>query len=354
MLAALWLAVVVLFAAGWFVYDATHDNREPLRYYFGWSAYIWGVLTPAVLWLAARWPLDAHSWKRSLPRHVLASVLICAVQVSAEAVFGWWRHGHLSLAAALRHYFTQHAEITLLTYWLLTGAVKIRTVYDESRMRALRSSQFEAMLAQVQLQALRTQLQPHFLFNTLQAATTLVYDDPQGAEEILLSLSELLRLSLEAFNAPEVALGRELEFVESYIGIQRRRFGDRLRFDLDIDNQLLGAAVPGLLLQPLVENAIVHGIAKHRGDDVVSVAVRRQGERLLLEVRNSNSRLREKFPEALSNGTGLANTRARLQHLYGIRQSFELRNLESGGVLASISLPLRTIAAPEPVAQEVV
>ena len=354
MIAGLWVAFLAVFAGGWCLYDATHGNTEPLLYYIGWTAYLWGALTPAALWLSARWPLDGENWKRNLPRHIAASLLICTFQVAAEAIFGWWRHSGLSLAEALRHYFTQHAEISLLTYWLLTGAARIRAVYDESRVRALRASQFEARLAQVQLQALRSQLQPHFLFNTLQAATTLVYDDPRGAEEILLSLSELLRLSLEAFHEPEVPLGREMQFLECYIGIQQRRFGDRLRFTLDIDDGLLGAAVPGLLLQPLVENAIVHGIAKRQGEDVVSVRVRQEDEHLLVEVRNRNSLLGHTLEEVLSNGTGLANTRARLEHLYGSAQSFELGNVEGGGVLARISIPLRTIDSLECVAPEVV
>lgn len=352
----LWSAVVLLFASQWFLYDATHAAAEPFRYYVGWSAYMWGVLTPLALWLARLWPLDLELWKRNLLRHLAASLLLTAVQVFAEASFAWWRHHDASFSEMVRHYFTQHTQLSLLTYWVLVAGVRIRAVYDQSRMRALRSSQLEAKLAQVKLEALRGQLQPHFLFNTLQAATTLIYEDPPGAEEILLSLSELLRLSLEELREPEVPLAEEIRFLECYIAIQQRRFGDRLRFELDIDEELQHLAVPSLLLQPFVENAIQHGIAKHKGDDVIAVSACLEGDCLRLKIRNRNSALPATAEKQLPRGVGLANTIARLEHLYGRRQSFEIRSIEPGGVEVVLTLPVRPLASQIPVrlAREIV
>jgi two-component system, LytTR family, sensor kinase len=212
-----------------------------------------------------------------------------------------------------------------------------------SRERALRSLQLEATLARVKLEGLRGQLQPHFLFNTLQAATTLIYEDPEGAEEILLSLSELLRFSLEELSAQEVALGEEIRFLNSYLEIQQRRFGDRLRFEVRIDKHLHDLAVPSLLLQPLVENAIRHGIGAHSGNDVVSVTAREEGDRLLLEVRNRNSTLVDSTEDLRSHGVGLTNTMERIEQLYGDRQSFAIRNLEPRGVEVVLSLPARPL-----------
>jgi LytS/YehU family sensor histidine kinase len=204
-------------------------------------------------------------------------------------------------------------------------------MYDRARRRELHTAQLEAQLA-AQLAALRTQLQPHFLFNTLQAATTLIYDDPQGAEDILLSLSELLRISLEALQHQEVPLADELEFLKHYTSIQQRRFGDRLRLELRIDPALGGYAVPSLLLQPLVENAIRHGIGKHKEADAVSISAFARQDRLHIEVSNLATALEDAPERLLSRGVGLANTRARLEQLYGPRQSFEIRNLQPRGV----------------------
>jgi hypothetical protein len=356
LLLAIWAVLVLLFGSQWYLYDAVRRAAEPFRYYLGWSAYMWGVLTPLALWLAQRWPLDVDAWKRNLPRHVAASVLLTGAQLFVEGSFGWWRHGDLSFGAALRHYFMQHTQISVLTYWTLVGGMKVRALYDQSRTRALRASQLETKLAQARLEALRGQLQPHFLFNTLQAATTLIYEDPEGAEEILLSLSELLRSSLEELSDQEVPLAREIRFLEHYVVIQQRRFGDRLRFEVEISEGLRQFAVPSLILQPLVENAIRHGIGVHKGVDIVSVAAHRDGERLRLEIRNRNSSLHGSAEQLLSRGVGLANTRARLEHLYGRQQSCEIRNLEPRGVEVVLSLPARQLPAEavEPMAHEAV
>ena len=343
LLAVAWLAVVLLFASQWYLYDATRHSGQPFRYYVGWSTYIWGVLTPLTLWLARRWPLNIEALRSNLPRHIAASVLLASIQLLVEASFGWWRHSHILFSEALRHYFTQHAQISLLTYWVLVGSMKVRTIYDESRMRTLRFSQIEAKLTQIKLEALRGQLQPHFLFNTLQAATTLIYEDPEGAEEILLSLSELLRFSLEELRDQEVPLGQEIRFLRAYLAIQQRRFGDRLRCDVRIDEDLHDLAVPSLLLQPLVENAIRHGIGAHNGSDFVSVAASREGDRLRIEIRNQNSVLVE-TADHLSYGVGLTNTTERLEQLYGHRHSIKIQTLEPKGVEVVVSLPARRLA----------
>jgi len=252
------------------------------------------------------------------------------------------QHHDLSAQEALRHYFTRHTQVSLLTYWMLVGAVQLYRMHHEAQNRELRSSKLEAKLAATHLEMLRAQIHPHFLFNTLQAATMLIHEDPDGAEDILLRLSELLRVAVDEAHIQEISLDRELEVLDLYIGIQARRFGDRLRFEIAIDQDLRDCIVPALILQPLVENAIRHGIGMHKGRDTVSIRAFQEGESLHLEVRNLSSTLEDKPAQLSERGIGLANTRARLEQLYGNRQQFVLRNLEPTGVCAELSVPLRS------------
>jgi LytS/YehU family sensor histidine kinase len=278
--------------------------------------------------------------------HITASLLMTAMGVFLEATIGWLPHTSAwTYAAALQHYFRQHTQIGLLTYWTLLGAFHIHRMLDKARVREVRAAQLEAQLAEAQLTALRAQLQPHFLFNTLQAATMLIYNDPEGAEEILLSLSELLRISLQVLQQQEVPLHREIEFLKHYAAIQQRRFGDRLRVEFEIEQGSEDCAVPSLLLQPLVENAIRHGIGVNRGPDVVLVrALVRQG-RLRIEVENRASTLADRPEALLTRGVGLTNTIARLKRLYGSDELFAIGNLSPLGVLVSLSIPLRLLPA---------
>jgi two-component system, LytTR family, sensor kinase len=340
---ACWLGAVLLFAIQWFVYDAVRGDADLFRFYLWWSFYTWGVLTPVVVYFAYRKPISASTWKRAFPLHLAASIMLVGCEISIEAMLGKLRfHQNLSLQEALRHYFTRHMQVSLLTYWMLVGAVQLYRMLDEARRRELRSSKLEAQLSAAQLQALRAQIHPHFLFNTLQAATTLIHEDPDGAEDILLRLSELLRASVDESHVQEVPLERELEVLDLYMGIQARRFGDRLRSEISIDRGVRACMVPALLLQPLVENAICHGIGKHKGTDTVSIRGFQEGEFLRLEVWNLNSHLEEKPNRSTGRGVGLANTRARLEQLYGDCQDLRLRALEPNGVCVEISIPLRT------------
>ena len=338
-----WLAIVFLFAIQWFIYDAARGGADRFRYYVWWSCYTWGILTPVVVHFAYRNPINASTRKRALPLHLAASFVLVAAEISIEAMLGKLRlHHDLSVQEALRHYFTRHTQVSLLTYWMLVGAVQLYRMRDEAQKRDLRSSRIEAQLAAAQLEVLRAQIHPHFLFNTLQAATTLIHEDPDGAEDILLRLSELLRVSIDESHVQETTLERELEVLDLYIGIQARRFGDRLRFEISIDQNVRDCMVPALILQPLIENAIRHGIGRHKGTDTVSIRGFQKGEFLRLEVLNLNSHLEEKPVASPGRGVGLANTRARLEQLYGERQDLRLQKLEPTGVCAEVSIPLRS------------
>jgi len=342
-----WTVTVIAVASQWYIYDAVHQHPERFTYYLVTCAYLFGVLTPVVLWLGRYWPIESRSWKQSLPIHIAASLSLTGIGVFFEAIVGWLPYAdHWPFFAALRHYFTQHTQIGLITYWGLLGAFHIYRMHDQGRRRELRTAQLEAQLAEAQLTALRTQLQPHFLFNTLQAATMLIYDDPEGAEEILLSLSELLRISLQALQNQEVPLRSEIEFLKHYAAIQQRRFGDRLRFEFQIEKESEACAVPSLVLQPLVENAIRHGIGVRKQRDVVSVRASLNRDRLTVQIQNRSSVLDGTLEELVSHGVGLSNTIARLERLYGSEQSFAIHDLSPQGVAVSLSIPVRLLPFP--------
>lgn len=343
-----WALVVLLFTGQWYAYDTAHGFADPFVFYLGWSCYLWGVLTPLAMWLAWRHPIGSGTWMRAVAFHLAISLLLTTVQLSIEAWIAVLRAGgSWPLLAAVRHYLTQHVQVGLITYWLVLGATHFYRVYDQARRRQLHAAQLEARLAEVQIQNLRAQLHPHFLFNTLQAAATLIHEDAGGAEDILLRLSDLLRISLDEMRTQEIRVEREIEFLEHYIAIQHRRFGDRLRFELQIDPNVIGCAVPTLVLQPLVENAIRHGIAKSREKDVVTVRVFGDGKHLRLEVANMASTLDDAPERLFPRGVGLSNTQARLAQLYGEHQSLALFNLKPNGVCVQLSIPLRELSAEQ-------
>ena len=230
--------------------------------------------------------------------------------------------------------------IVLLVHY----ALKYYARYQEGRVRA---SQLETRLAQAQLQALKMQLQPHFLFNTLHSISTLVQEDPAAAEAMIARLSELLRLSLENNGVQQVPLSKELEFIESYLGIEQIRFEDRMQVRYDIDPETLDAQVPNLILQPLVENAIHHGIGG--GSGRIEIRSRHAEGKLILQVLDNGPGLGD--PNASvqpGKGLGLANTRARLETLYGKAHDFVVRGASNGGVEAAILIPFEPQAGSIP------
>jgi len=266
------------------------------------------------------------------------------MQVVSEASLGWLRAQHgLSFPAALSHYFVQHVQLYFVTYWALVAAAQFYRLHDESRNRQLRAARLEMQLSAARLESLRSQLQPHFLFNTLNTAVGLVHEDPEGTEEILLRLSQLLRASLGDLHLSQVPLRKEMEFIDCYVGIQQRRFGERLCVEQQIERRLLDFAVPSLILQPLVENAIRHGIGTHKEKDKVIIKAFLDAGHLVLEVCNSGSTLNDAPERLLSRGVGLANTRARLQELYGEGQTMQLSNLEPRGVSVRLSFPAQRV-----------
>jgi len=300
--------------------------------------YLWMALTPLVGWLGR---LGAQSWRRFWTLHVPCSIVVASVQSAAMLLLYWWWSGPNPQSKLYAFTDLLHNELVfkfhfaLLVYWLmvvvLRGIASRHSLEDER----LRNSQLEARLAQSQLQVLRMQLQPHFLFNTLNAISALALADPSQARLMIARLSDFLRLTLEERHSQQVPLSREVQFLESYLGIQQVRFQDRLVTQLDMGDTG-NALVPSLILQPLVENALRHGLLAKTGGGKLHISARRVDEQLHLRVEDDGLGLPETGPV---EGIGLSNTRARLRALFGEDATMDLSRRSGGGTRVELCFP---------------
>ncbi|MDQ3806014.1 MAG: histidine kinase [Acidobacteriota bacterium] len=314
--------------------------------WLGWC--FWGLLTPPILWLKDRVPFERASWWRALPVHLAACVLLSAlhlafftfvtVQIRPFDVMTVERTFAQLYVGRLR----SQLHIDLLIYGIILGVGHAAGYYERFRERERRAAQLEAQLAQAQLQALKMQLHPHFLFNTLNGVAGLVRDHKnKEAVTMLAGLSDLLRHTLDSAGKQEVPLREELDFLELYLDIQQMRFPDRLRVEMRVAPDTLDAMVPNLILQPLVENAVRHGVAARAASGTVGVAAEREDGLLWVTVYDDGPGLKDGRQVLTEGGIGLTNTRARLAQLYGARHRFSVRNREGGGVEAVVAIPFR-------------
>ena len=344
-----WMGVIILESGQVFVGDATHDNVLPSIHYIAWATFNWyalALLTPLVYYLGLRYSITGPNWAVHLIfPHALTCVLCMVTQAAFRGIAGWLYTLHHELPAGpaelAGEWVDNRGMLGVISYWIIVIVAGFARLREEVRQRELRQAQLETRLASVELEKLRMQIHPHFLFNTLQAAITLVHEDQDAAEDVLLRLSQLLRISFDQMEANEIPLARELEFLDLYVGIQQRRFGDRLSVEIHAEPVTLHLLVPPLILQPLVENAIRHGIGKHKGADCVEIFARQQNEGLQIEVWNANSVVDEGAEHLFQRGVGLRNTRARLEQLYGTAASLVFRPLARGGAAVLISVPVR-------------
>jgi two-component system LytT family sensor kinase len=307
--------------------------------------YSWAALAPGIIWLSRRFPLDKQSWHVSLPAHVVgvfvATTLHIGMAVSTRLATHWaigqstdsWR------LEAQRMFFLNF-DWEMMTYWAIVGLSHALSYHREAQTRALRASQLETRLVEAQLQSLQRQLQPHFLFNTLNTISALMHRDVEAADAMIARLSDLLRISLQMVGVQEVTLKEELDFLSKYLEIEQTRFRDRLTVVFEVAPDTLDALVPNLILQPLVENAIKHGIGPRPAPGTVMVRARRVGTTLELAVQDNGVGLSAARLSDFNRGIGLSNTRSRLDHLYGSTHRFEFRQPAEGGLLVLIAIPL--------------
>jgi two-component system LytT family sensor kinase len=324
---------------------------------WGWNVYyefiywyVWAAFTPLILWFAGRFDPDQCGRRRAAFALLAFGLLVAPLQAGLEnglalvsetlrnaPNLGLWHIQHLPRSILLETFGN------FVIYLLIVAAYYGYQYYRKYRERKLRSVELEARLAQAELHSLKMQLQPHFLFNTLNAISVLMMRDPEAANQMLLRLSDLLRLSLDQVGTQEVPLQQELDFLSGYLEIEQTRFQDRLTVSMDIEPATVGAAVPNLLLQPLVENAVRHGIAKRIGAGHIDIRASRVGANLRLEVQDNGIGLRN---DVTSNagGVGLTNSRARLERLYGSRYQFDVKNVPGGGVLVTVIMPFSRLS----------
>ena len=344
-----WTLFALFFASQFALQNQLSEKPLPFWRILSWqlvSGYIWFCISPLILYLAKRFPFDDGKWKTSLPVHLVACVVVACTQQLIDALvltrLGYPPNRVLpNFLEVYKFFLLANLHLSLLIYMGVVGIASAYRYYQKYRERELAASQLEARLAQSRLQVLKMQLHPHFLFNTLNAISELIYKDAESADHMLTDLSDLLRLSFENLEVQEIPLKQELEFLEKYLEIEQMRFHDRLSVNMQISPDTLDARVPNMILQPLVENAIKHGIApRSSGGRIDIYAVRSNGH---LEIEVSDDGLGVPFGdlENLPEGVGLSNTRRRLHHLYGDKHVFGLRAVEKGGLTVSLVIPFK-------------
>ncbi len=305
--------------------------------------YEWALVTPVLVYFGLRFPIDRRTWPLRLPLHLLASTAAAALFVMPRAVVKtyatlWIGYPPRLAKGDALYFLSLFFDNTYMVVQVLVAS-QVIVHYRAAREREVRAAHLEARLATSQLEALRAQLQPHFLFNTLHAIGTLMQRDVPGARRMLTLLSDLLRRSLDASGVQKTSLREELDFVSRYLEIERTRFADRLTVSIDVAPEALEALVPSFLLQPLVENAIRHGISRRSGPGRVTVKALREGATVQLEVRDTGPGLGVETAPPRGSGVGLSNTRARLLQLYDAAQRMEVANAAEGGCVVAIAIP---------------
>lgn len=292
--------------------------------------YTCGMFTPAFYWMVRSFPIRGDRWWKSLPLHLGASLVFVLLKVATFTPLSNLLNPGEPRTFSIMLFSGFYAD--MLAYWASVGVIHAIEYYRESRERELEATRLA-------LENLRAQLQPHFLFNTLQSISTLIHRDQAAADRMLTDLSDLLRLSLRSTASQEVPLREELAFLERYLDIMRVRFGDRLVIAVEADAAVREALVPSLVLQPIVENAITHGMADRPDVGHVTVRATRDGRSLYLEVSDDGPGPGSTAP---TNGIGLTNTRERLARLYG--DAGRVETLADGGFTLRVSIPFKLTA----------
>jgi two-component system, LytTR family, sensor kinase len=308
-------------------------------------AYLFALATPLVLWAATRLPLERENWVRSALLHVPISIVLSVLLTAVGHVLIWLRWGWpegkpLTLEGITRFVINNFTE-AIGIYMLIALSGYAFSYYRRFREVQVRTLQLEAQLSQAQLQALKMQLHPHFLFNTLHSISALLNKDAEAARKMITRLGDFLRLTLENSGSQEVTLRQEMEFLSCYLEIERIRFQDRLVTHMDVAQQTLDAKVPNLILQPIVENAIRHGIAPRSTQGLIEIEAKQRNGALRIQIRDNGPGLSEHrtSENVFKKGLGLANTETRLEQLYGQAHSFNLSNNPDGGLIVTMEIP---------------
>jgi two-component system LytT family sensor kinase len=342
-----WTLLGLSFALG------TYLGSRQEGVYISWSRivsgyladfYLWGMLSPLIFMMARRYELRAR-FPRNLLIHIGLSIALSVVVLSAASPLVWyfgyvnltrnptlailWRNNAFSI-----YYF--HQGLTI--YWTTLVVAHALQYYRGQRASEKRTAQLAAQLAQAQLQALKMQIHPHFLFNTLNSIAALLHQDVEVADRMIARLGDFLRLTLTRSDAQTTDFAQELEFLRCYLDIERTRFADRLVVATEVEPQTLSLMVPNLILQPIVENAIQHGIARQTAAGTITIRAFQESDRFIVQVEDNGPGLGTN-PNGTNSGIGLSNTRARLAQHYGDDYRFEIVNSENRGVIVTLEIP---------------
>ncbi|WP_257303352.1 sensor histidine kinase [Geothrix campi] len=304
----------------------------------------WGLLGLFLIWLADRRPIESFAWShwRTWGLHLVASILVAALGlflaylISLLVDSGWGKvFDPVHLRKGLPKFYRAYFHTNLLFMWAVVGAFHWVRIYRKYKAREVEAAKLQARFAEAQNQALRMQLQPHFLFNTLNSISALVHANPDGADDMISRLGTFLRMTLEAPPDQMVPLHKELAFIRAYLAIEQVRFQDRLRIEVDVPASLQDVRVPSFILQPLVENALKHGLSDRPGGGTLRLRASRDSEYLVLEVQDDGEGLTSD-----REGVGLSNVRGRLGLIYKGRHRLDLRGGPGMGTLVVLHLPL--------------
>lgn len=344
-----WTVIGLIFTVQWYL--AAFRTAQPIPWsrallvQMSWC-YLWALATPVILWAVRRFPFDRQRWMQSLLPHFLTSTLLVFIAGIANHILRYLNYLHAdgrpyAFRQSLRNVVSNYTE-GMGIYLLIAFLASAFSYYQKYREGELRASQLEAELSQAQLQALKMQLHPHFLFNTLHSISALLNQDTEAARKMIARLGDFLRLTLENSGTQEVTLKEEMEFLHCYLEIERIRFQDRLTTRVNVDAEVLDARVPNLVLQPIVENAIRHGIAPRSTPGEIEIRAKRENGFLHIKIRDNGPGLpANRSTESLfKKGLGLANTQTRLEHLYGAQHRFEIKDDPAGGSAVTLEIPL--------------
>jgi signal transduction histidine kinase len=316
----------------------TRIEFGPALRYAALDCYLWAALTPLLFWLAASMVVRRANCWWTLPAFFVAGVALAVVHMQAFVRILPLIGFRVDFRSEQSIFVTKfHSDV--LTCWTVFAIRHGIEYYRRYRLRELKTSQLEARLAVAQLEVLKMQLQPHFLFNTLHAISALMYRDVEAADRMVSRLSDFLRLALDTAGVQEVALQREMEYLDKYLEIEQVRFGERLEIRRAIDAGALDLLVPNLVLQPLAENAVRHGIAPRASGGRIEVCAHAAAGTLTIEVIDDGP-----GASTVREGVGIANTRARLEQLYGAGALLDIGNIPGGGFRARLEIPAHTEA----------
>jgi hypothetical protein len=311
--------------------------------------YIAALMMPAIVWMARRFPFDTGHKIRAVVAHsggALAFAFVHFVGITSMR-FLLWPDGGKYPSVPWSSYFQRRAleqlDWSLMVYAVIVGVSHAIAFYHESQERKLKAAQLETRLVEARLKTLEAELHPHFLFNTLHAISTLVHRDPESADRMISRLSDLLRITFDRTGEPKVSLKEEIDFLQKYLDIEQTRFQDRLTVHVSVEPDALDGEVPRMILQPIVENAIKHGIAGRHGGNQIQILAGRDGDRLWMQVRDNGGGLQVRTLKALRTGVGLSNTRARLDCLYGRHYRLEFSD-KHGGLSVLIAFTFQRVA----------